>query len=256
MTRPPIEPPQPGQEGCSNGEFRFSAGPYLLGALAADDRQAFERHLAGCPECRAQVDRLRPVVDLLGSVATSDADLLLEEVGGPHPAPAQPLPDTLLVGLLARAARQRRRRALIATAGVVAAAAIIALLAVFATGPAAPAPQATGQVVTMTTQHGGAVSATATVTEMPWGTQIVLHCRYPATPPGSGAGYGPTSPTAVPVFTLRVTDTSGAAHQLGSWTLAAGKDAVFTAGTAIPPDRIGLIEVLRSDGTAVLTARG
>jgi anti-sigma factor ChrR (cupin superfamily) len=36
---------------------------YALSALPAPDASAMETHLAGCSECRDQVDRLRPVVD-------------------------------------------------------------------------------------------------------------------------------------------------------------------------------------------------
>jgi anti-sigma-K factor RskA len=40
--------------------------PYALGALPYDTAQAFERHLAGCELCRADLDALRPVVHALG----------------------------------------------------------------------------------------------------------------------------------------------------------------------------------------------
>jgi anti-sigma factor RsiW len=40
-------------------------GAYLLGALTELERQAFERHLAGCAECRDEVERLRPAADAL-----------------------------------------------------------------------------------------------------------------------------------------------------------------------------------------------
>jgi Anti-sigma-K factor rskA/Putative zinc-finger len=40
-------------------------GAYLLGALPDKDREAFEAHLAGCAECREDVERLRPAADVL-----------------------------------------------------------------------------------------------------------------------------------------------------------------------------------------------
>jgi anti-sigma-K factor RskA len=39
--------------------------PYLLGALASADAERFERHAAECELCRADLERLRPVVDAL-----------------------------------------------------------------------------------------------------------------------------------------------------------------------------------------------
>jgi anti-sigma factor RsiW len=41
------------------------AGAYLLGALDAGEQAAFEGHLAGCEECRAEVDRLRVAAEAL-----------------------------------------------------------------------------------------------------------------------------------------------------------------------------------------------
>lgn len=44
-------------------------GAYLLGALNDPERQAFERHVAGCSDCREELARLQPAADALpGSV--------------------------------------------------------------------------------------------------------------------------------------------------------------------------------------------
>jgi anti-sigma factor RsiW len=48
-----------------HGAHRDDAGAYLLGALPELERQAFERHLAGCAECREELERLRPAADAL-----------------------------------------------------------------------------------------------------------------------------------------------------------------------------------------------
>jgi anti-sigma-K factor RskA len=42
-----------------------AAGAYVLGAMPARERQAFESHLAACPECQADVDDLRPAAEAL-----------------------------------------------------------------------------------------------------------------------------------------------------------------------------------------------
>jgi anti-sigma-K factor RskA len=42
-----------------------TAAPYLLGALTDLERQAFERHLAGCAACREDVERMRPAAEAL-----------------------------------------------------------------------------------------------------------------------------------------------------------------------------------------------
>jgi anti-sigma-K factor RskA len=45
--------------------YRDEVGAYLLGALTDAERSAFEAHLATCPECRHELERLRPAADLL-----------------------------------------------------------------------------------------------------------------------------------------------------------------------------------------------
>jgi len=49
----------------SHDEFTGLAAGYALSALDADDLKLFEAHLASCPECRASVAGLRPLVDCL-----------------------------------------------------------------------------------------------------------------------------------------------------------------------------------------------
>jgi anti-sigma factor RsiW len=41
------------------------AGAFVLGALEPAEHAAFEQHLAGCPECRDEVEQLRMAVDAL-----------------------------------------------------------------------------------------------------------------------------------------------------------------------------------------------
>jgi anti-sigma factor RsiW len=51
-----------------NGEherYRDDVGAYLLSALDTAELAEFERHLAGCPECRAEIEELRVAADAL-----------------------------------------------------------------------------------------------------------------------------------------------------------------------------------------------
>jgi hypothetical protein len=45
--------------------YREEVGAYLLGALTDLERQALERHMEDCAECREEVERLRPAADAL-----------------------------------------------------------------------------------------------------------------------------------------------------------------------------------------------
>jgi anti-sigma-K factor RskA len=51
--------------------YEDSAGAYLLGALPELERQAFEQHLERCEDCRQEVERLRPAVEMLPRAATA-----------------------------------------------------------------------------------------------------------------------------------------------------------------------------------------
>jgi hypothetical protein len=267
---------------CGDGRFRHAAGPYLLGALDSAERAEFDRHLVSCPHCRAEVDGLRPVVAALGAVSESDlthsspANPARSGTEGPgtaargmpdQDAAAAQVPDTLLPGLLARAARIRRRRtALFGVLGGIAAAAVVALTVVLVTGtsgtPGTATAAADTHVMVMNPVHGGRVNATAMVADMPWGTEITLHCHYQS---GAGSGgSGGASPSTGsypsgsggPVYSLRVVDSSGSVHDVGSWAVANGQDTVFTGGTSVPMHQIKQIDVMASDGSMVLTGAG
>lgn len=64
--------------GC---EQRFELGAYLLDALDSRDRAAYQRHLVGCRECRAEFAELSDLPELLSHVdrATVLADPVLSE---------------------------------------------------------------------------------------------------------------------------------------------------------------------------------
>ena len=45
---------------------------YLEGALSAEDRRRFDRHLAGCPHCTEYLAQMRETIRLAGRVAAED----------------------------------------------------------------------------------------------------------------------------------------------------------------------------------------
>jgi anti-sigma-K factor RskA len=50
--------------------YEENVGAYLLGALPELERQAFERHVERCGDCRSAVERLRPAADALPRATT------------------------------------------------------------------------------------------------------------------------------------------------------------------------------------------
>jgi anti-sigma-K factor RskA len=217
------------EAGDRTGQDRFihDDAPYVLGLLSAEERAAFEDHLAGCAGCAA---RIAEIADLPGLLATVPFDEVVEDV-----------PDTLLPGLLRRAGLERRRRNWL-TAGLagVAAACLIALaIAVWPSGPTSPAPHPRA----MSALVASPVRATAALIDKGWGTEIDLICQYDSSTPPGGYAYG-----------LSVTDTSGATTSLGSWTIVPGKDITFASGTALRRDQIASVQITAGE-TPILQLR-
>ena len=67
--------------------FTHDAAPYVLGALAPDERRAFEEHLTECEACTAEVRNFAGLPGLLAQVDVADLEV---------PTPDAPLPPTLL----------------------------------------------------------------------------------------------------------------------------------------------------------------
>jgi anti-sigma-K factor RskA len=102
--------------------YQDDVGAYLLGALTELERQAFERHVAGCAECQEELARLRPAADALpGSVEQFQPPprlkaSLMEVVEREAEAERQPAPS--------RAPRRRFLRPAFVAAGLLIALAI------------------------------------------------------------------------------------------------------------------------------------
>jgi hypothetical protein len=197
---------------------------YVLDALEPGERAEFEAHLATCPQCRARVDELVPLPGLLAGLPEDafrgDSELIDE-----------PVPDTLLPGLLRRGRRERqRRRGLTAVLTAVAAACLIALVVV-----AWPSPKPhVAPAQAMTAVVASPVSAKATLTGVRWGTKIHLDCYYTSTA-------GPD--TAELKYSLTAVPKSGQPENLGSWTLTPGKETEWDSGTSLSPSQISQLQI-------------
>jgi hypothetical protein len=201
-----------------------SIGAYVLDRVEASERARIQVHLKLCLICRAAVDELRPVADLLGSVSEAE----IAPRSSPEPSPM--LLDRLLATTSATRQRQAKsRRALVAAALAVAAAGM-AIPAIDQPGPPAPSP-----VVASAT--AASVSGTANLVGTNAGTHIWLRLR--------GVPEGMTC-------RLIVRDSSGARHQAGSWPAGYDGTVDVPASTTVPLGQIAALGIETTAGDEVL----
>ena len=242
-------------------EFRKHDAAYVLGALPAGERQAYEEHLDSCAECARAVRELAGMPGLL-------ARLDLDTVENPTPPP--PLPATLLPELVREVRRtQRRRRGVLlagATAAVAAAVAgVLALGPVLGTpdttagdrptvivsvtpsAPPVPTPSATvgaapGRAMTQVGQNQ--LRARVAMDDVKWGTRLDLTCRYR----GDHVYPGSVAPT----YALVVLTRDGHSEQVATWRAVPDGTMSLSAATASASADIASVEVRTMSGRPVL----
>ena len=216
----------------------LSDAAYVLGALTPTERQAYERHLATCDRCQTSVRELAGMPSLLAKVGPE----VLEQ-------PAEPVPATLLPGLLRRARlRGRRRRWFVAGVSGLAAACVAALVVVLIIRPAPvstalPDPD---QQITLASNSPGAMSVTLALTDKQWGTAITVHCHY-AEPTGGWPSGGD-----LPAYQLVAVGKDKKSYPLGSWGAVDGGNSTVNAATALHRADIDQFEVTLPNGQILL----
>ena len=222
-------------QAAEHARFEFDDAAYLLGALAAEQREAFERHLRSCPICR---DRIAEFGELPRVLARADVSAWEPE----------PPPDTLLPRLLRQVAASRRRRARRVGALAVAAACLLALLATGGVLGWQHAHQPQTLVMQPVGPNAEGVHATVRLTGSSSGPRVTLDCGYPGGHDSYPAG-GRTSYRMV-IFNRR-----GERVDLGSWTPQPDEDVQITRTSPWPRQNIARIEVSDDRGRTVLQLR-
>lgn len=200
---------------------------YALGALSTTERAEFEAHLADCPRCRAAVAEIGSTVSLLSQV---DAEEALR-IG------TRDADDAGAVRVLAaaRALRSARRRLGAWAAGI--AAAVVVALAVSVSLLLPPPADA----VALEPVAGAPVTASVSLTAMPWGTRLEVVCAYDGYRTGEAGTYG-----------LVVTGDDGAESTLSTWSVEPGATARLSAATSLPTADIRSIEIRDESGTVMV----
>jgi len=201
---------------------------YLLGALSPEDRRGYEAHLRECHECSHAVAQLAGLPGLLAKATP--------------PAPADPVPDSLLPRLLTEVTRHRARSRRIVVAALAAAAVLAAVLGtvVGLDGPDRPDDVRPG-VAMAVVADGTPIRAEAMLDGKAWGTDIRLTCTYDEHAYGSGT------------YRLVVIGDDGATQQVATWSAVPGQVSTVAGSTSLEPAQIASVEVRDEQDRPVLT---
>lgn len=212
---------------------------YLVRALDAGDRRAYESHLDECRQCREALADLAPTLGLLARVSPDRAESLLAPEAGIGPDPV------VRARVVAHGVRARRRRRVFAWGSGLAAAAVLAVvIAVAVTSSIAPVDRGE-DVVALQPVSDVPLTATVALTDVAWGTRIEMECHY-------GENPDPYAPDKEWPYVLVVTSTEGTTSELSSWRAGPGSTARLEAGTALDRADIAAIEVRAVDGRVLL----
>ncbi|MFF2494797.1 anti-sigma factor family protein [Agromyces sp. NPDC058064] len=202
---------------------------YVLGALSPAERGEYEQHLEGCERCRRAVAELAPVPGLLARLEPERAAALLGESSDLAAGPRGDLVDA--VRLEDRRRRRRRNR----TWWVASAAAAVLLVAAIAL-PFALARPSPAESVAFDSVAEVPLTATATLTQVAWGTRIELDCRY-------ADADGVEAPAGGWPYALVVVGLDGERTDVSSWRASPGTAARLSAGAALDLDEIASLEI-------------
>lgn len=203
-----------------------SAAAYVLGALSAAERSAFESHLGTCQDCRQAVSDLAGIPGLLSRVSAADlADPL-------------PVPDTLVPGLVRAVRRSGRRRRLVV--GALSAAAVLVAIAGTVVVVDRPTDNQQASQVAMTAVVDSPVTASAALVGHKWGTEITMECRY-----SDNSGW------SLPYNLVAVND-RGEERQIATWVVGPSHEATVSGSVPWPRDHIDRLEIRLTSGTPLL----
>jgi hypothetical protein len=222
------------------------SGVYVLGALAPAQRQAYERHLSTCAECRAEVADLAILPGLMGRLDETAVGVD-EEIQAPP---------TVLPAVIGRVRRRRRNHRFAAIAGAVAAACVA--LVVGLTMPTHPSQSVAAPSVTPSASASvpavalhpmapvnkpSIVTASIAVQDVAGGTRIVGTCKY--------AGLANDYPGPVN-FALYVVPKHGQRERVGSWSAEPGDSQPIQGMTWWPSSDIASVQLVGPNGKVQL----
>jgi len=227
---------------ADHDDLRRLLGGYLLGGLDDADTERLDAHLLHCDECRAELDRLAPVPELLQSLETEPPVAI---AAGTRPSAARI--ESLLAKMRVERARARRRsfRLLAAAAAIVLVAAVaVGVISSPDGGTPAPTPQAAPSQTLVTAVFepaaGSALAGKAVLTGKTWGVSVDLTVS-------KLSGRGP--------FVCQVRNADGLVEQAMTWGPTPSGNAKVTGASSIQLRNVRAVAVSDNDGHVLGTAR-
>lgn len=208
--------------------MRTDLGAYLIGSLAPAERAAVDRHLAGCPECRAELATLAPLPGLMSRISAEDA----------RSRALTPGPQLLARALDAVRSRQQAQRLRLRRWRLAAVAVAVVAVAALVLPPlidAAPSGEP------LTTAAGVTATGTGDLDARPWGTAVQLNLSGLPSAPG---------------YVAYAVDRDGYGEIAASWGVTADGHAAVTGATAIPRADLVAVQIRTTDGKPLLTLAG
>ena len=221
------------------------AGAYVLGALAPTERAAYERHLAGCVECRDEVAELAVLPGLLGRLDAATAVTTLSTP--PAQAPAGLLAATLNAANTERRRYRRRHRWQLAVTGIAAACLAMALGLGVMTVSGEPRPTTPVMAQMTPVNPGGSIVALVGYAWNGRQTDVNVTCLYENQSPDGKQWW---------VYLRAVPASGGQPEVLSKWEVG-GPNAddsaqTFTAHTDLAPADIKSFQLTTDEGTPLL----
>jgi hypothetical protein len=223
-------------------EYATDDGAYVLGALTPTERAAYERHLAVCPDCRDAVAELAVLPGLLARLDAITAERVSREADAVE---ASRLPRLLRAAEdRKRRAHTRRRRQNWITALAAACLTVVAALSVSALQRPDSPPEQPPVALTPMVMGDVAGHVTAEVGVMPirGGTQVWMHCAYPAGPEFH-------KPYA---FWLVAVGTDGTTEPMGSWEAGSGDDMLMSGLSRYTVEELDRLELRSAKGVLLI----
>ena len=227
-------------------ELRRLLGGYVLGGLDDADTERLDAHLRDCDDCRAELDMLAAVPELLQrlpeaqrAVGTTAAPVLAI---GTRPSAEQ------IEGLLRRMRAERSRERRMARVRWLAAAAVVLVAAAIGfgvitadRGGVRPQVLPSPELVTAQFQsaEGSGLTGEAVLTPKAWGVSVALDVSRLA-------GEGP--------FVCQVRNTSGQVEQAAVWGPTSTGNAKVIGASSIQIRNVSEIRVTDRDGQVMGTA--